>query len=213
MANPNDLSAVIQPKSDQLNADDMIAGPRTITIRDIKVNAGSEQPVSIYFEGDNGKPWKPCKSMSRLMVSAWGADASKYKGRSLTLYRDPTVKWGGMEVGGIRVSHMSDIAADHRVALTATKGKRVSTVVKPLRVEKSAPKPAPQPEPTPTKTDEFDFAEWEGIVNIAVSQYDNPADLKEWWDKQIETRKDARDADADRAGKIATRVNNALKGE
>lgn len=213
----NDMSAAIKPKSDQLNADDLIAGPMTIKITDVRIVAGSEQPVSIHFEGDNGKPWKSCKSMNRLLVSAWGADANKYKGRSLTLYRDPTVKWGGMEVGGIRVSHMSDISADHRVALTATKGKKVSTVVKPLRVEKPTPQPKPDPkpalEPTPTKSDAFDFAEWEGIVNIAVSQYDNPTDLQDWWGGMIDTRKAARDADADRAGKIATRVNSALKGE
>lgn len=211
--NQNDMSAAIKPKSDQLNADDLIAGPMTIKITEVRINAGSEQPVSIHFEGDNGKPWKSCKSMNRLLVSAWGADASKYKGRSLTLYRDPTVKWGGMEVGGIRVSHMSDIAADHRVALTATKGKRVSTVVKPLRVEKAAPKPAPEPEPAP-QSPGFDFDGWDNIVGHALAQYaDHPADLKDWWAGMIDTRKEARDADADRAGKIATKVNNALKGE
>jgi len=128
----NDMTAVIVPKSDQLNADDLIAGPRTITITGVNIRAGTEQPVAISFDGDNGKPWKPCKSMSRVLVSAWGPDAKAYVGRSLTLYRDPKVKWGGMEVGGIRVSHMTDIERDFSMALTATKGKREPFMVKKL---------------------------------------------------------------------------------
>jgi hypothetical protein len=70
--------------------------------------------------------------MSRVLVAAWGADANKYVGRSLTLYRDPTVKWAGMEVGGIRISHMSHIERDMVMALTATKGQRKPFMVKPL---------------------------------------------------------------------------------
>lgn len=127
----NDMSSVIVPKSDQINADDLIAGPRTITIRDVQIRSGQEQPVSIYFEGSD-KAFRPCKSMSRVLVACWGADARNYVGRSLTLYRDPTVKWGGMEVGGIRISHMSNIDAEKILVLTATKGQRKPFVVKPL---------------------------------------------------------------------------------
>lgn len=70
--------------------------------------------------------------MSRCLVAAWGPDAKAYIGRSVTLYRDPKVKWGGMEVGGIRISHLSHIERDMVMALTATKGKRAPYTVKPL---------------------------------------------------------------------------------
>ena len=86
----SDMSAVIIPKSDQINADDLIGGPITITIVAVKVQPGTEQPVSIDF-GDPKKVFRPCKSMSRVMVAAWGPDSSKYAGKSLTLYRDPMV--------------------------------------------------------------------------------------------------------------------------
>ncbi len=129
----NDMSSVIIPKSDQMNADDLIAGPRTITITDVTIRPGTEQPVSVHFDGDGGKPWKPCKSMCRVLVSAWGPDAKAYVGRSLTLYRDASVKWGGMEVGGIRVSHMTNIDRDMVLALTATKGSRKPHTVKVLK--------------------------------------------------------------------------------
>jgi hypothetical protein len=130
-----DLSAVIVPKSDQINADDLIAGPRTITITDVRVSPGTEQPVSIFFEGDKGKPFRPCKSMTRLMVSVWGPDSAKYPGNAMTIYRDPSVKWAGMAVGGIRISHMSGLTSRMEIALTETKGKRKITVVEPLKAE------------------------------------------------------------------------------
>lgn len=128
-----DMRDAIIPKSDQLNADDLIAGELTIRITGVEVKGGQEQPVSIHFEGDNGKPYKACKSMCRVMVTAWGADSSKYVGRSMTLYRDPKVKWGGMEVGGIRISHMSHIDSALTMALTMTRANKKPYTVRPLK--------------------------------------------------------------------------------
>ncbi len=133
----NDMSTTIAPKSDQLNTDDLLAGPRTITIRDVKISPGTEQPVGVFFNGDEGKPYLPCKSMRRVLVAIWGPDASVYSGRSMTLYRDPTVTWGGMEVGGIRISHMSHLAEKTIVVLTATKKSRKPFTVMPLVMQDS----------------------------------------------------------------------------
>ena len=83
--------------------------------------------------------------MCRVMVMVWGPDASKYAGKSLKLYRDPSVKWGALEVGGIRISEMSDINAPIAMALTATKGNKKAFEVKPLRREQP---PAEKPKPT-----------------------------------------------------------------
>jgi hypothetical protein len=137
----NDMSSVIVPKSDQINADDLIAGPMTITVTSVSVRGGQEQPVSVSFEGSK-KVFRPCKSMCRVMVNAWGADANRYAGKSMTLYRDPSVKWGGMDVGGIRISHMSDLQHDMVMALTEKKGSRKPFIVKPLVVQKAAAEPA-----------------------------------------------------------------------
>jgi len=131
----NDMSSVIEPKSDQINADTLLSGPVTVTIKDVRISGGQEQPVTIVLEETN-LFYRPCKSMSRCLVAAWGPDASKYIGRSLTLYRDPTVKWAGMEVGGIRISHMSHIDGEKLMMLTATKGSRKPHKVKPLAVER-----------------------------------------------------------------------------
>ncbi len=142
-----DLSKTIAPRSDQLNADDLIGGPRTITITGVKLVA-EDQPVAINFENDEGKPWKPCKSMRRVLVKAWGADGAKYAGRSLTLYLDESVRFGGSAVGGIRIGAMSHISKDLVMALTATRGTKNAYTVKPLAVETPA-KPAPA-DATPT---------------------------------------------------------------
>ena len=142
-----DLSATIDPKSSQMNADDLIGGPKTITITRVSANQSStEQPIAISYQGDNGKPFFPCKSMRRVLVSVWGKDGAAYAGRSLTLYRDPTVTWGGLAVGGIRISHMSGMDADMTMALTATKQSRKPYTVKRLR---DTPKPLDTPPETP----------------------------------------------------------------
>jgi hypothetical protein len=111
----------------------------TIRITGVTVHPGSEQPVAISYDGDQGKPWKPCKSMCRILVACWGPDSSTYAGRSVTLYRDPTVKWGGLAVGGIRISHISDIGSPMTMALTETRGKKSAFTVNP--------QPATQPTP------------------------------------------------------------------
>lgn len=131
----SDMTATIAPKSDQMNADDLIAGPRTITVTRVTVNPGAEQPVDVFFEGDGGKPFRPGKSMRRVLVAVWGPDPSAYAGRSMTLFRDPEVTWGGMAVGGIRISHMSHMDGPMVLALTATKKARKPFRVEPLVVE------------------------------------------------------------------------------
>jgi len=132
-----DISKTVAPKSDQLNADDLIAGPRTITVTSVKLVA-EDQPVAIHFVGDEGKPYKPCKSMRRVLVRAWGPDAAKYIGRSMTLYLDESVRFGGAAVGGIRISHLSDIAGPMTMALTATRAVKKAFTVKPIAADPAA---------------------------------------------------------------------------
>jgi len=129
-----DILQTIEPKSDQLNADDLLGGRTiTITITDVTIVPG-DQPVSLYFEGDDGKPYKPGKSMRRVIVNAWGTDTKSYVGRRMTLYRDDKVIFGGVQVGGIRISHMSDIKQSITMALTATRASRKPFTVEPLEM-------------------------------------------------------------------------------
>jgi len=70
--------------------------------------------------------------MRRVLVLAWGKDATAYIGRRLTLYNDPSVRWGGQSVGGVRIAAMSHLDGRLEIALTVTRGKRAPFTVDPL---------------------------------------------------------------------------------
>lgn len=117
-----DLSQTIAAKSDQLNADDLLGGPITVRVTRVVGMNDKEQPIAVHYDGDNGKPYKPGKSMRRVLVNFWGKDGEGYVGRWLVLYRDPEVAFGGIKVGGIRIGAMSDIDGDDSMALAVTRG-------------------------------------------------------------------------------------------
>ena len=135
------LRDTIAPKSDQINYDDLTGGP--VTVRVVKMAMGSaEQPVIVNIaNAETGEPmrdFKPCKTVRRVLVKAWGDKGRDWIGKRMTLCGDPTVKYGGVEVGGIRVSHVSGIAAPLKMMLTATRGRKVETVIQPLPEEGGA---------------------------------------------------------------------------
>jgi hypothetical protein len=140
-----DMSKTIIPKSDQLNADDLISGPRTVRITDVRGSDNPDQPIAVHFEGDDGRPYKPCKSMRRVMVHVWGEDGHAFVGKSMTLYTDPNVAFGGIKVGGIRISHVSGIDREMAIPLMVTRGQRKPYPVKPLRQDQGRDRrPPPQ---------------------------------------------------------------------
>jgi hypothetical protein len=132
------LAEALAPKSDQLNADDLIPGPRTIMITSAKIVKSERQMrITLGYEGDNGKPFKPCKTMGRAMVLVWAIPDEGYEqhfiGKSIRVYRDPDVKFGDQgAVGGIRISHMSHIDKAAHVKLTVSQGQKREFVFQPL---------------------------------------------------------------------------------
>lgn len=137
--NREEIRKSIEPNSTQINADDLIAGPLTVTVRQVKRGPSAEQPVEIVIDGH--RPYRPCKSMRRVLIACWGDNGSDWVGRSMTLFADPTVRFGGVAVGGIRISHVSHIERDMSLMLTTTRSKRTESVIKRLD---SAPKTYPQ---------------------------------------------------------------------
>ena len=126
------LRDTIIPKSDQLNADELLGGAITVTVTNVSRSSAPDQPICVHYQGDNGKPYKPCKSMRKVLIFAWGDDGRDWIGKSMTLYNDPEVKFGGVKVGGIRISHMSGIASDLSCAITETKGKKKPVLIRKL---------------------------------------------------------------------------------
>ncbi|MFE9232024.1 hypothetical protein [Cellulosimicrobium funkei] len=125
-----DISDTIAPNSDQLDAVDLLSGARTFSIEGVS-KGNAEQPVQIHLR-EFPRPWRPGKSMRRVLVAVWGKDASTYAGKSLTLYCDETVRFGGQAVGGVRISHMSGIDKPRDVPLIISRGKSAIFTVRPL---------------------------------------------------------------------------------
>jgi hypothetical protein len=125
-----DIGDTIAPNSAQLDAVDLLTGPRTFTIE--KVSRGdADQPVQIHL-ADFPRPWRPGVSMRRVLVACWGADASKYVGRKVRLFCDPNVQFGGLSVGGTRVEALSHIDKRRKIPLLISRGKSATYVVEPL---------------------------------------------------------------------------------
>ena len=161
-----DLSTTIQPKSDQLNSDDLMTGPVTVTIESV-TKGTAEQPVNIHLREYPGRPYRPSKSMRRVMVAAWGGPTAPYIGRRMTLYRNPEIKYGGEAVGGIEISHMSHVENPLVLAITATRGRKRKHTVQPL------------PDPTPSVT----VADVEACEDVDQ--------LRAWWQTATEDVKAA----------------------
>ena len=125
-----DLTESIAPKSDQLDAIDLISGPRTFTIEKVTTH-NAEQPFNFHLL-EFPRVWRPGKSMRRVIVAAWGSTADKYVGQRVTLYCDPAVDFGGVAVGGTRISHMSGITEPLKVLLLIKRGKSAIFTVHPL---------------------------------------------------------------------------------
>ena len=125
-----DISETLAPNSDQLDAIDLVAGPRTFTIT--RVSKGdAEQPVNIHL-AEFPRVWRPGKSMRRVLAGCWGTDASGWAGRRVTLYCDPDVMFGKDKVGGTRISHLSHIDKPKSIPLLVSRGKSATFKVQPL---------------------------------------------------------------------------------
>jgi len=132
-----DMTESLAPKSDQLDAVDLVGGPRTFTIENV-TRHNAEQPFNFHL-AEFPRVWRPGKSMRRVIAAAWGTKASAYVGQRVTLYCDNSVEFGGAAVGGSRISHMSGIDKPLKVPLLIKKGRSAIFTVQPLP---DAPAPA-----------------------------------------------------------------------
>jgi len=107
MSDISNLRSTIIPKSDQLNADQLLGADMPITVTSVSLAASPDQPLIIHYDGENGRPFKPCKTMRKVLIALWGEDGNAWTGRSILLYCDTKVKWAGEEVGGIGSSYIA----------------------------------------------------------------------------------------------------------
>ncbi len=129
---PEVVRESIIPKSDQLNADDLVAGPITVTVTGVR-RGDREQPIIVDIEGR--RPYKPCKTMRRVLIAAWGDDPKRWVGQKMTLYCNPDVTWAGVRVGGIRISHLSGLDGPRAFLVTQSRGRRAEVTIYPVEAQ------------------------------------------------------------------------------
>lgn len=135
MSEDVDIRAATKPKSDQLNYENFISGPQTFTVA--KVTPGDrDHPVFVHMVECPATPYKPSKGMLKCLASpdGWGDKSSQWTGKAITLYGDPTVIYGGVEVGGIKVGALEGIASDYETLISARRGVRKPHLIKKLEV-------------------------------------------------------------------------------
>ena len=127
---PQDIRDSIVPNSEQLNAEDLLTGP--IVVKITRISTGpKDQPVFVHLEGYT-RTFRPCKTCRRILSKLWTEDSDNWIGKQLKLYCDPTVVWGGKTVGGVRISHLSDIDGPTTLKLTKTRTAKVDITILPL---------------------------------------------------------------------------------
>jgi hypothetical protein len=142
-----DVGPFLVARSDQLNADDLVGG--SVVVQITAASAGNaEQPVILTISGGH-KPWKPCKTMLRVMAFGWDdKNALAWVGRWVRLHRDASVKWGGVAIGGIRIEAMSHIPRNITLMLAETKGgkkieHRIAVLTPPGEAREKPPTASP----------------------------------------------------------------------
>lgn len=124
-----DVIKSVEPKSNQLNADDLLTGPITVTIESVK-RGDKDQPIVVEIAGH--RPYKPCKTMRRVLIAVFSDDPKNWVGQQMTLYCDPDVMWAGVRVGGIRISHLSGLSEPKTFLITQTRGKKAEVTIRPV---------------------------------------------------------------------------------
>lgn len=169
-----------KPKSDQLNAADLIGRELVIKIVRVDIDLAKDQPATVHAETMDGKkmrPFKPCKNMQRVMIQGWGDDEKIYAGKYLRLFHDPKVKWGGQDVGGVRVNAMSNIKHDFTFNYRSSR-----TNVEPMKIAKldvAAIADQPQVEIASQETlDAGASAAAGGVASYTAWKDSLPADVK-----------------------------------
>lgn len=128
------VSDAIQAKSDQLNAADLVGGPVVVEICSVRSSTGQadreKQPYEVVISGGL-KPWRPCKTMLRLLSFLWGTDATQWVGRWIRIYNDPDVTWAGEKIGGVRIDG-ADVPKQLSITLQTGRSKHTTFVVEPI---------------------------------------------------------------------------------
>lgn len=143
-----DVSAAIAPKSQQLDNIELRGkGPQIFTITAVDVRETLDQPLIVHL-AEFPRPWKPGKTMGRVLAQCWGLDSDNWIGKQVELFADESIKFGNDTPGGTRISRVSDIDGPKSAAILLGQGKPGLYKVDPLPASPASGATPAAPEPT-----------------------------------------------------------------
>lgn len=197
-----DIAHTLLAKSDQLNAADIMGTEKILTITGVDVKQSGDQPVVIHYADEQGRPWKPCLTVRRILSQLWTTESEKWVGQSVAVHRDPTVKWAGEPHGGIRPHAATGLDATVIVKLKEERGgKPKAFEIKPLRLSGDGPKSAPI---------QFSMENYERAVTKILAESKTADELSTRFDRMSDWRKQAAQTDRDAATALRERVNEKI---
>lgn len=188
--------ALASKKSDQLNADDLIVGHKTIKITDVEIDPNAEQRFIVHYEGEDGRPWKPALTVARQLARLLGDSESKWIGHHVELYRDESVKWAGEEVGGIRINAIDTVTKVTQFNQRMGRSGYKKVIIHPLVI----PKPEKNQKVTPK---EYVEAQKKNIAKMSKEDVDsyissNKAAIEKLYENNPDLHQDILQALSDR---------------
>tara|TARA_R110000850_G_C9742296_1_gene444496 strand:+ start:65 stop:676 length:612 start_codon:yes stop_codon:yes gene_type:complete len=155
----NDLSDTIEAQSDRINAADLMGADKVIVINEVvRYSESGTNKFYLNYVGHNGRAYKPSLGMRRIIMTLWGKDGTQYIGRSIKIFRDPTVIYAGKAAGGVVISAMTDIKAKATVVIPISKTKSVTYIIDRL-----------EPTQKPTWPDDAFKAKFESVSGAILA--------------------------------------------
>jgi hypothetical protein len=139
-----DIKKSLLPKVDHLTYEHVRREPLVLKVARVCHGPDKkERPVRLDFEphercvDTEGKPlhYLPCKGMRVVLADIWGLNGRvDWVGKSLELFGNPDVMYGGEKRGGIQISKMSHIDKPTTVMVKVRRGTTAPFVVEPLKL-------------------------------------------------------------------------------
>jgi hypothetical protein len=110
-----------------------------------------DRAVMYFKELDRG--WMYCKTTGHCMAKMFGEDDDAWIGKRITIYGDPSIQFGGEQVGGIRIAGSPDLKEAMTVRIKFPKKKPFEVKLIPTKAQPAKLAGPPHVEPNPIDKD------------------------------------------------------------